>query len=394
MLNRMARILIFASVAFSIMFGLHYYVWARLVRDTGLSHPWRTVATAAIVLLGASMPLAFIVGRSLSRSAARWVVWPAYLWMGLLFFLFTLLVASDVARVGLYAIERARRLPPMDPERRVALARLFGGAVALIATGLGALAVRTGIARAIVRELEVKLDRLPRALDGLSIVQLTDIHVGPTIGREFIEDLVAQANALKPDLVAITGDLVDGSVESLRDQVAPLAQLKARHGVYFVTGNHEYYSGVGDWIDELGRLGVRVLRNERVAIAGENGEGFDLAGVDDHSSRGLAPGHGPDLERALDGRDPARECVLLAHQPRAIHEAARLGVGLQLSGHTHGGQIWPWGYLVRLQQPYVVGFAREGRTQLYVSPGTGYWGPPMRLGTRSEITRIVLRAPA
>src|SRR5581483_11800399 len=292
-------------------------------------------------------------------------------------------VTGDVARVMLAIAERARggvRLP--DPERRVMMARLFGGAVAAVAVGLGALA----------RDFEVTLDRLPRALDGTVIVQLTDVHVGPTIGRDFIEDLVAKSNALEPDLVCITGDLVDGSVARLREHVAPLAKLKAKRGVFFVTGNHEYYSGVSQWIDELGRLGVRVLRNQRVTI-GEGADAFDLAGIDDHSSVDAAPGHGPDLARALDGRDPSRECILLAHQPRAIHEAARLDVGLQLSGHTHGGQIWPWNYLVRLQQPYIVGFAREGRTQLYVSPGTGYWGPPMRLGSHGEITKIVLRSP-
>jgi predicted MPP superfamily phosphohydrolase len=236
----------------------------------------------------------------------------------------------------------------------------------------------------------VRLDKLPRELDGTVIVQMSDIHVGPTIGRELIEDLVARSNALEPHLVAITGDLVDGSVENLRDQVAPLSQLKARWGVFFVTGNHEYYSGVTEWIDELGRLGVRVLRNERVAVA----DGLDVAGVDDHSSRGMAPGHGPNLRRALAERDPRREVVLLAHQPRAIDEAAALDVGLQLSGHTHGGQLWPWNYFVRLQQPFVVGLDRRARTQIYTSPGTGYWGPPMRLGTRSEITKITLRATA
>jgi predicted MPP superfamily phosphohydrolase len=182
-------------------------------------------------------------------------------------------------------------------------------------------------------------------------------------------------------------------VAELRDAIAPIAGLRARHGVYFVTGNHEYYSGVDAWLAELTRLGVRVLRNERVEIGGGDAS-FDLAGIDDWSSRGMAPGHGPDLPRALDGRDPARELVLLAHQPRAVHEAAARGVGLQLSGHTHGGQIWPWGFAVRLQQPYVLGLSREGRTHIYVSPGTGYWGPPMRLGTRGEITRVILRAVA
>jgi predicted MPP superfamily phosphohydrolase len=229
----------------------------------------------------------------------------------------------------------------------------------------------------------VTLAKLPKALDGFTIVQLTDVHIGggPTLARDWLADVVARTNALAPDLIAITGDLVDGSVERLRDEVAPLKDLKARHGVYFVTGNHEYYAGAEAWIAELGRLGIRCLRNERLPIT----DGLDLAGVDDYHAR-------PDLARALAGRDPNRALVLLAHQPRAVHEAAAQGVCLQLSGHTHGGQIWPWNSLVRLQQPYVAGLVREGQTQLYVSRGTGYWGPPMRLGTHAEITRVTLKA--
>jgi predicted MPP superfamily phosphohydrolase len=233
-----------------------------------------------------------------------------------------------------------------------------------------------------VTELSLPIKKLPREHDGFTIVQLTDLHVGPTIGREWLEHVVERTNALKPDLVAITGDLVDGSVEHLREAVAPLANLKAKHGVFFVTGNHEYYSGVEDWLAELGRLGVRCLRNERVTVAGA----IDLAGIDDHTSR-----HS-DLDAAQNGRDRARPCVLLAHQPKAIHGAARHGVDLQLSGHTHGGQIWPWNYLVRLQQPYVAGLVRHEETHLYVSRGTGYWGPPMRLGSPAEIAKLVLRA--
>jgi predicted MPP superfamily phosphohydrolase len=180
-------------------------------------------------------------------------------------------------------------------------------------------------------------------------------------------------------------------VEHLRKDVAPLADLRAREGVFFVTGNHEYYSGATEWVAECERLGVRVLRNERVSV-GRGGESFDLAGVDDANSRGKAPGHdGPDLGAALRGRDKSREVVLLAHQPVASEEAAANDVGLVLAGHTHGGQIWPFSYLVRLRYPYPTGLQRVGaRTQLYISQGTGYWGPPMRLGTDSEIAVIEL----
>jgi hypothetical protein len=242
-----------------------------------------------------------------------------------------------------------------------------------------------------VKEVLVKLHRLHRALDRTTIVQLSDVHVGPTIGRNFVQRIVDQVNALNPDVVAITGDLVDGSVHSLRDHVAPLAKLRAKHGVYFVTGNHEYYSGAESWCRELERLGIRVLRNERVTI-GEGSDSYDLAGIDDYQAHRFGRGHGADLPRAVEGRDPNRELVLLAHQPRAAFEAVEHGVGLQLSGHTHGGQIWPWNYLVKLQQPVVSGLERIGQTWVYVSNGTGYWGPPMRLRAPAEVTRVVLRA--
>jgi uncharacterized protein len=188
-------------------------------------------------------------------------------------------------------------------------------------------------------------------------------------------------NALRPDLVAGTGDLVDGSVRELGRAVAHLGRLQARHGVYFVTGNHEYYSGAEEWVAHLETLGIKPLRNEHVRIGDEGG--FDLAGIDDHSAR-------PDLKKALGGRDASRACVLLAHQPRGIELADELGVDLQLSGHTHGGQMFPWNLLVRLQQPFVAGLHKLRRAQIYVSCGTGYWGPPMRVGAPAEITEIEL----
>jgi predicted MPP superfamily phosphohydrolase len=277
-----------------------------------------------------------------------------------------------------------------DPQRRTLLARIFGGAVMATTSVLTAVAMRSALGPVEVRRVPIALRRFPRQLNGLTLVQLTDIHVGPTIGRAFIETIVSRTNALNPDIIAITGDLVDGTVNELADAVAPLANLRARHGVFFVTGNHEYFAGAAPWIAELTRLGIRCLRNERITI-GQGDASFDLAGVDDHSgARFGEPGHGENLEAALGNLDPTREVVLLAHQPKSIFQAARFGIGLQISGHTHGGQIWPFSYLVRLQQPFVAGLHRHAGAQVYVSRGTGYWGPPMRLGAPAEITQLVL----
>ncbi|MEA2748789.1 MAG: uncharacterized protein QOI41_2932 [Myxococcales bacterium] len=377
-----ARYIVFFAVALLVMGGAHYYVWARLVRDAALPSPWGSIATVAVVLLFVLLMSVFIAVRALSRRTAAPFTWIAYTWLGALFFLVISLGVSDLVKV----IAVRDRGGPEDPERRQALARIFGGAAALVGIGASAVGLASALSPVAVRRVRVAIDRLAKSQEGYRIVQISDVHVGPTIGREFIEGIVARINALKPDLVAITGDLVDGSVEELAEHVAPLAKLQAKDGVFFVTGNHEYYSGADRWIAHLATLGVRVLRNERVRIGGD--DGFDLAGIDDASSHGN--GHGPDLEKALRGRDPARACVLLAHQPRGIELADSLGVDLQLSGHTHGGQMIPWNFLVRLQQPFVEGLHKLARAQIYVSRGTGYWGPPMRVGAPAEITEISL----
>jgi uncharacterized protein len=395
----MQRILYFAVflfVAVSIIVLVHLYLYARLVRDPTFSPPLRQGLTAALIVLGASLPLSFVVSRALSPGASRVVLVAPYFWMGMMLYLVLLFGVFDLLLLAARAAARLARSPALlDEGRRLFLSRLFAAAASAGTLGLTVAGAVRAISGVGVKELEVVLPRLPPALDGLTIVQLTDLHLGPTLGREWLAGVLAKVRALRPDLVAITGDLVDGTVSQLGETVSLLAGLKdAPLGVYFVTGNHEYYSGVDEWIAELRRLGVRVLRNERVAI-GRGEARFDLVGVDDHEGRRHDPHHGPDLPRALAGRDPARAVVLLAHQPRAVFEAAEHDVGLLLSGHTHGGQFWPWHYLVRLQQPYVSGLHRHGpTTQVYVSEGTGFWGPPLRLGTRGEITRIVLRARA
>jgi uncharacterized protein len=390
-MTRLLTFALFLSIMITLTGSAHYYLWSRLVRDPGLPTGVTRALSYALIFLFVAIPGSLFLRRSHLANALEGLVWVAMTWLGLLLFLTLALGVADLVR-GVWQVSRAfGGAAPLDAERRQVAARLVAGAAALVGGTLGLLALRSGLARVDLKRVEVSLSRLPQALSGTRIVQLSDVHVGPTIHKAFIETIVAQCNALAPDLVVITGDLVDGSVEELREHTAPLAGLRAKYGVFFVTGNHEYYSGAPEWCVELERLGVRVLRNERVSI-GTDAASFDLAGVDDHSAKGHADGHGEDLPKALAGRDPTRELVLLAHQPRTIFEAQDHGVGLQLSGHTHGGQLWPWTYLVRLQQPVVAGLARFGKSLVYVSRGTGYWGPPMRLGAPSEITELTLRS--
>ncbi|MCZ2498635.1 metallophosphoesterase [Xylophilus sp. Kf1] len=262
--------------------------------------------------------------------------------------------------------------------------------MAAAGTVLGAINARR---TARIKRVEVPIAGLPPAFEGFTIAQLSDVHVGPTIRGPYVQALVDRVNALQADLVAITGDLVDGSVPTLRDHVAPLAALKSRHGSFFVTGNHEYYAGADAWIAELRRIGIRVLLNSHVTIASPDAGGAPLvlAGVADYGAGHFDAGHRSDAVRAMAG-SPAQAAarVLLAHQPRSAAAAEPVGFDLQLSGHTHGGQFWPWNHFVRFQQPYVAGLHRLGRMWIYVSRGTGYWGPPKRLGAPSEITLLRL----
>jgi hypothetical protein len=394
-MTRLLTFALFLSIMVTLTGAAHFYVWSRLVRDPGLPPALARGLTYALIFLFIAIPGSLFVRRSPFGAGfpnvLEALVWLAMTWLGLLLFLVLALGAADLVR-GFWQVGRAfSDAAPLDPERRQAAARLIAGAAALVGGTLGFWSVRSALSGVQLRHVEVTLARLPKALSGTRIVQLSDVHVGPTIHKNFIETIVAQSNALNPDVVVITGDLVDGSVEELAQHTAPLANLRAKYGVFFVTGNHEYYSGAEEWCTELSRLGIRVLRNERVSI-GDATNSFDLAGVDDHSAKRFGGGHGEDLPKALAGRDPARELVLLAHQPKTILEAQDHGVGLQLSGHTHGGQIWPWTYMVRLQQPVVAGLARFGKSFVYVSRGTGYWGPPMRLGAPSEITELTLLA--
>lgn len=372
----------------------HAYIYARLVRDAGFSGAGRWVGLGAVVALALLVPAGFLLSRGLPPATARVLAFAGYVWLGTLFYVVLILFLTDVGRwlytgfgqIMAWVGADGGGSAPVSPERRAALSRA-GAATAVVLSGG---AVRSGLAEVDVREVEVELERLPPALSGMTLVQLSDVHVGPTLGRRFVESIVQKANDLRPDAVVITGDLVDGSVARLAASVAPLARLRARFGVFFVTGNHEYYSGVAPWEAHLTRLGMRVLRNERVSV-GDEGASFDLAGIDDYSSRGMSPGHGSDIRPVQAGRDPDQELVLLAHQPRSIFDAEKAGAGLVLSGHTHGGQLWPFAAVVRIAQPYVAGLYRhDERTQIYVSRGTGYWGPPMRLFAPSEITKLVL----
>jgi predicted MPP superfamily phosphohydrolase len=361
-------------LAMSVVSGLvHYYVYRRIVGVIEPSKRTRRILAAIVILLFASVPLqtsARMWAPGLS-SVMGWISGPWLAFVGVAATYFAIL---DLVRGGVWLARKALRRPaPADADlsRRAFLTRAGGGAALAVtgaSVGIGMIEAR---GEHEIVTIEVPLAKLPKALDGFSIVQLSDLHTGMTIDRAFVQRVVDRANALRPDLIALTGDLVDGTVENLREDIAPLAGLQAPHGVFAVTGNHEYYAGVDAWIAEITRLGARYLRNERVRI-GSGDATFELAGVDDYSAHEW-PGHGEDLGAATAGRDANRALVLLAHQPRQVRKAAQHGVDLQLSGHTHGGQIWPWHYLVKLQQGGLLAGKYEHRgTQLYVTCGCGY----------------------
>ena len=423
---------------------IHLYLWKRLVRDTLRPGRARRAAGFLVLLLAVLVPATLIGVRS---DAAEWLAWPGFLWLGLMFYLFLALVALEVPRLlirfawrsstpspapapaavtaSAFSSDTAAAAAPSggggsvhgssrdgatgvapvagEPgpavptagaasgnglDRRLVLARgaaIFAGLTAAGVTGYG---VRTALGPPQLDRVQIPLAKLPRAMDGTRIAVVSDIHIGPLTGTNHVRRIVDLINSVDADIVAIVGDLVDGTVAELGPGAAALADIRARHGAYFVTGNHEYYSGHQEWIAEVARLGVRPLRNERLEIPARGGV-LDLAGVNDVG--GDAYGDGPDMAKALGGRDPARPVVLMAHQPLQAFEAAKYGVDLQVSGHTHGGQMVPFDLLIPLQQPVTNGLSVVDGVPVYVTNGAGFWGPPVRVGAPPQVTLINLR---
>ncbi|MEV4640271.1 metallophosphoesterase [Actinoplanes sp. NPDC049548] len=456
---------------------IHLYLWKRLVRDPLRPGLARRLGGMAMVVLAILVPATLIGTRT---GYAKWLAWPGYLWLALMFYLLVTLAVLELPRLAANLWIRARSKPaarsadaesrsaaptgyagakaddaatsstgtgagmdghasfvdaprgvaadrgpdtptgtaPRDVaadrstdspapsesggvagdhsqvgpsatgspgvERRLLLARgaaIFAGLTAAGITGYG---VKTALSGPRLDRVQIPLAKLPRAMDGTRLAVVSDIHLGPLTGVRHTERIVNLINSVDADIVCVVGDLVDGSVAELGRFAAPLAGITSRRGAYFVTGNHEYYSGFQEWVTEVGRLGVRPLRNERLEIGA-----LDLAGVNDLG--GADVGDGPDFKRALGDRDPARPVVLMAHQPIAARDAAPYGVDLQVSGHTHGGQMAPFNLVVKLEQPVVSGLGKVDGVPVYVTNGAGFWGPPVRVGAPPQVSVIDLR---
>jgi uncharacterized protein len=361
---------------------VHLYVGWRLLPDLPIG-PGTQVAGALVLLASfVSAPLGFFARKMESRVWGDRLAAVCLFLVGFFSSLFVLTLLRDVALLFVVLWPA-----PLPTGRLVTITATLVVALAVLATLVGLLNARR---RARVVDVEVRLPNLPRSLHGFTIAQISDVHVGPTIKRQYVEAIVDAVNSLKADVIAVTGDVVDGSVKDLASHTAPLARLSARHGAFFVTGNHEYYSGEPAWTAEFERLGMRVLMNEHVVLTHE-GSRVVLAGVADFSAHHFDPRQKSDPQRAIQNAPAdAGARILLAHQPRSAPAAAAAGFDLQLSGHTHGGQFWPWNHFVRLQQPFTAGLHRLNDLWVYISRGTGYWGPPKRLGAPSEITRLRL----
>ncbi|CAM5543025.1 Metallophosphoesterase OS=Streptomyces tendae OX=1932 GN=GUR47_16535 PE=4 SV=1 [Streptomyces tendae] len=442
-----------ALLVVGVLVAANRYLWLRLFRDTTRAPgPARRIG-AAVIAGGWVLAVGALVAERTGAPfwLQRVLAWPGFLWLALSIYLLLAVVAGEVVRpLLLRFLERraaaprtgeaaepsaaadAERIPaggaappktseasearetsdPREPgrpgtgtpgtpgtpdpapgsgspsplalpSRRLFVSRVVAGAAAAAAVGTVGYGTYGVLSGPKVKRVTVPLAKLPRAAHGFRIAVVSDVHLGPVLGRGFAQKVVDTVNSTQPDLIAVVGDLVDGSVKDLGPAAAPLSQLRARHGAYFVTGNHEYFSGAEQWVDEVRRLGLLPLENARTELPH-----FDLAGVNDVA--GEDEGRGPDYAKALGDRDRSRACVLLAHQPVQIHDAVDHGVDLQLSGHTHGGQLWPGNLVAGAANPTLAGLERYGDTQLYVSRGAGAWGPPTRVGAPSDVTVIEL----
>lgn len=383
---------IFAIVMLSIIHGI---VGIRIIPFLNLSQPVKIIVWSVIVIL-AALPIIPIILRSkgFENESVDIFSWAGYISLGFFVLTFLTVITKDIVYVliGLFTKIAAyfeNTIEPLDPSRRDFIQKMLS--IGIITTTGASTLVGLYNARKgpTIMRSNVSLNGLGKNLNGLTIAQISDLHVGPTIKEGYVEGVVNQVNELNPDIIAITGDLVDGSVKYLAKHVEPLKDLHANVGKYFVTGNHEYYSGVDRWLDKTDQLGLTNLIDNHEIITKEN-DSITIGGVTDYRSSTIKPDHKSDANKAFYGAPKDIPKILLAHQPWSIFNAHEAGTDLQLSGHTHGGQFWPFTYAVRMANPYTAGLHDHNGTWIYVNRGTGYWGPPMRLGVNSEITLVTL----
>jgi predicted MPP superfamily phosphohydrolase len=396
-------VFLFFLIFFAMAGSISGYISLRILSRFDIGRMWKIAIAFGILFIIFIPPLNILLGRSgIDYNGIRFLIGAGYIGFGFLSFVLTFAVFRDLLWLPLGIIHKMRALVRAsaltrkapdaidDLSRRGFLVRATScGIVAAAALSTG-----VGVVEACripeVKEVTVPILHLPRGFEGFRIVQITDLHVNPTFQRPPVQGVVEVVNHLSAHIVVLTGDLVDGSVDQISNKVAPLKRIKSAYGKFFVTGNHEYYSGVLEWIEELKRLGFTVLLNEHRIITRDRDKML-LAGVTDYRGGGDGlPNHRSDPHKALAGSPPSAIKVLLAHQPKSIFEAAHAGYDFQISGHTHGGQFIPWPLLVALSQPYISGLHKHKDTQIYVSRGTGYWGPPVRVGAPSEITLLRL----
>jgi predicted MPP superfamily phosphohydrolase len=378
-IGRILRFTLTITIVLLLLFGVPW--WTLVMAGNAWPRPVVTVATVLFAVALAAFPVLMVIGHgrhhrdwaAVTGDALLGVVWVLFVWALLGNVLWAILALAGVG----------------SPAR----SRVVSAAVVAVAAVLLIWGYAEAMRVSRVRRVEVRIPRLGRGLDGTRVVLLTDTHYGPIDRAGWSRRVVDVVNSLDADIVAHTGDIADGEVAQRRAQAAPLGDVRARLVRVYVTGNHEYFSGAQRWVEHMASLGWEALHNRHVVIA-RGGDRLVIAGVDDRTAAGSGvPGHAADHAAALAGADPGLPVLLLAHQPRQVAGAAAHGVDLQLSGHTHGGQMWPFHYLVRLDQPVLQGLSRHGaRTQLYTSRGTGFWGPPFRIFAPSEITLITLRA--
>lgn len=425
----MAQLVIFLGIVLIVVFGIHFYLWWRLFRST--TRPGsrgRKIGVWLIVAADVILVSTLILTRL--DTGLGWLAAIGYTWLAVMFYLLVTLaileipaaIAKRLATPKQRAVRSADKPVPdagmlkpgeligngdqvdtakddsPQPDvtdddradgritRRLLVARATAITAGVVAVGTTAFGVTQALGGPQIKRRQIALSKLPRSMDGYRIALVSDIHLGPLAGRAHTTRIVDAINSMDADIVAVVGDLVDGTVEQLGPAAAPLRDLRHKDGAFFVTGNHEYFSGFEPWLAEVADLGLKPLRNERVELPG----GLDLAGVNDVT--GSQYDDGPDYAKALGDRDLSKAVVLLAHQPIQVHRAAGYQVDLQLSGHTHGGQMAPFNLIVGLQQPVVSGYDVINGTQIYVTDGAGFWGPPVRVGAPPDVTLIELRS--